>query len=83
MNVFDECLSFCLEGRTDGSFLPVNAVRAVWSLEVGGRGRKMGGTGRGSEGRFFIFIFSRFFWVLPFFLGWLEWVATGYQHSSK
>jgi len=27
-------LSVCLEGRTDGSFLPVNAVRAVWRYEM-------------------------------------------------
>jgi hypothetical protein len=40
-NVFDECLSVFLsiwkEGpkeRTDGSFLPVNAVRAVWRYEM-------------------------------------------------
>jgi hypothetical protein len=27
-------LSICLEGRTDGSFLPINAVRAVWRYEM-------------------------------------------------
>jgi hypothetical protein len=27
-------LSVCLEGRTDGSFLPVNAVRTIWRYEM-------------------------------------------------
>jgi hypothetical protein len=31
-------LSFCLEGKMDGYFLPVNAVRIVWREGGGSRG---------------------------------------------